>query len=116
MPVGDHGNPLDADREGGRASRHCFYRLDSGLAVTNLQLFALYKATETWLEIKDTHEDYASQTRGPCAFVVATMGLSLSQLLGQNPVKIPHEDDGVASPEEALRLVRGGARPRPEPP
>lgn len=66
-------------------SDHYFFRLGSGLSHTNLQVFSLWKASETWRDILEGK--YGEQVQVPCAYVVTMMGTSVAQLLGQNPVK-----------------------------
>ncbi len=62
-----------------------FYHLDSSGEGTNLQLFSIRQAWRYWnrLQGKTDYLD-ASQIRERCVFIVAALGMSVSQLLGQN--------------------------------
>jgi hypothetical protein len=64
-----------------------YYFLDSGGPYTNLQLFSLQRAADDWNKLadmiaKDEFEvDYPKER---LVFILSSLGLSLSQLLGQN--------------------------------
>ena len=54
---------------------------------TNLQLYSLRKARRNWAKLVRDYAEYGDDTdylRERCVFVLATLGLSISQLLGQN--------------------------------
>lgn len=54
---------------------------------TNLQIYSLRKAKRDWAELVRDYAKYGDETdnlRERCVFVLATLGLSISQLLGQN--------------------------------
>ncbi|TGQ12131.1 MULTISPECIES: hypothetical protein [unclassified Mesorhizobium] len=64
-----------------------YYEVSTDGIYTNLQLYSLVQAQRYWnglvadhLERKDATEDLIER----CVFIVATLGLSISQLLGQN--------------------------------
>lgn len=73
-----------------------YYNLDSGGAHTNLQLYSLKKAYDEWMSLFSDYKRYGENTeylKERLAFLVSCLGLSLSQLLGQNPVKIKKKID-----------------------
>lgn len=68
-------------------ARNLFYIRDSGGSFTNLQLYAYRRALEEWDQIRgdyDVHGEDFHELRERCVFAIAALGLSLSQLLGQN--------------------------------
>jgi hypothetical protein len=73
---------------------YCF--LDSNGADTNLQLYSLKKAYEEWISLTEDYK-YAGERLGylkeRLVFVISCIGLSLSQLLGQNAVIIKQKLD-----------------------
>ena len=80
-----------------------YYHLDSGGAFTNLQLYCLRQAHRAWDELEADYqldEEHTNQLRERCVFAVATLGLSISQLLGQNN---PKPEAGVPAPAKLLR-------------
>jgi len=73
------------------ADRKCavprYYHLDSSGEDTNLQLYSLKQAMRFWKELDGDVQQYGEdieQLKERCVFVLATLGLSISQLLGQN--------------------------------
>ena len=66
-----------------------YYWLDTGGENTNLQLFSLKQAKKYWEEIQADYENYGEfipELKERSVFVLASLGLSISQLLGQvNP-------------------------------
>jgi len=64
-----------------------YYHLDSTGEYTNLQLYSLRQAQRYWREIQQDYQKYGEDTENlkeRCVFVIAALGLSISQLLGQN--------------------------------
>jgi hypothetical protein len=73
---------------------YCY--LESWGASTNLQLYSLYKAYEEWHRFSSDYKCAGEDTehlKERLVFVVSCLGLSLSQLLGQNAVKIKKKID-----------------------
>lgn len=82
-----------------------FYHLDSGGYFTNLQLYALRQAKACWSDLQRDYArdgELAERLRERCVFAVAALGLSVSQLLGQNN---PRPTDRVPSPTVLLRAL-----------
>lgn len=80
-----------------------YYHLDSGGEHTNLQLYSLKQAIRTWKELAAEVQKYGDEVeniRERCVFVLATLGLSISQLLGQNN---PTPSGSVPSPLDLFR-------------
>ncbi|TRC71581.1 hypothetical protein FJV80_33230 [Mesorhizobium sp. WSM4310] len=65
-----------------------YYSLNTdGTSSTNLQLYALKQAQHHWNELSANYLQDKEATKDlveRCVFIVATLGLSVSQLLGQN--------------------------------
>jgi hypothetical protein len=63
-----------------------YYFIDSNGPDTNLQLYSLKQAKLYWedLENEVAESDDVPDFHERCVFIVSTMGLSISQLLGQN--------------------------------
>ncbi len=65
-----------------------YYRLDSSGDETNLQVYSLHQAAESWNEligeIETSGIDNVSYLKEKLVFILSCLGLSLSQLLGQN--------------------------------
>ena len=67
-----------------------YYYLDSeppSNEQTNLQLYALREARKHWEDLRNDYEEAGESTdklKERCVFVLANLGLSISQLLGQN--------------------------------
>lgn len=64
-----------------------YYHLDSDGEDTNLQLHAYRHAKDLWQDLKKEYDDLGENTeklKEKCVLVLATLGLSISQLLGQN--------------------------------
>ncbi len=64
-----------------------YYRLDSSGEDTNLQLYSLRQARKYWRELRHDYAqdgEVSENLRERCVFILATLGLSISQLLGQN--------------------------------
>lgn len=73
--------------------------------ATNLQLYSLRQAYKIWKylnKIKDNLSD--TKILEICVFITATLGLSLSQLLGQN-YPGPHSKEGLPPPKELFKVV-----------
>ena len=74
---------------------YCY--LDSnGTASTNLQLYSLKKAYEEWHKLNEEYKQDGGNTedlKERIVFITSCLGLSLSQLLGQNAVKIKKKLD-----------------------
>ena len=81
-----------------------YYFIDSNGEDTNLQLYSLKQAKLYWQrleeELRETSEPEDLHER--CVFVIATLGLSVSQLLGQNN---PHPAKDVPSPWKAFQAI-----------
>ena len=77
-------------------TRHYYY-IDSSGPDTNLQLYSLQQAKLYWsaLERDLADSDQVEHFHERCVFIICTMGLSVSQLLGQN---IPEPSGRVPSP------------------
>jgi len=61
-----------------------YYRESWGVG-TNLQLHAMRQAWRLWQELKEKKDNLGeSRIRERCVIIIALLGLSLSQLLGQN--------------------------------
>ena len=74
-----------------------YYHLDSNGEDTNLQLYSLKQAMKYWEELERDVMNYGDDVldvRERCVFVLASLGLSISQLLGQNNPRpsnyVPH--------------------------
>lgn len=83
-----------------------YYHLDSnGDAETNLQLYSLKQAKKYWaaLECDVSEGGYIHDLHERCVFVVCTIGLSVSQLLGQNAPE-PHGST-VPNPSRIFSLL-----------
>lgn len=79
-----------------------YYRQSYG-AETNLQLYSLKQALLAWDKIEhdySRHKDNAPDLRERCVFALSTLGLSISQLLGQNN---PNPSDKVPYPAKLLK-------------
>jgi len=64
-----------------------YYYLTSEGEDTNLQLYSFRQAKRHWRELCDEYERFGEDAENlteRCVFVLATLGLSISQLLGQN--------------------------------
>jgi hypothetical protein len=67
-----------------------YCRLSSPTSIrdTNLQLYALKKAAEDWNDLVDSIREYGidkiDHFTERLTFIISTLGLSLSQLIGQN--------------------------------
>jgi hypothetical protein len=65
-----------------------YYYRDTSGPDTNLQIYALRRAKEEWweldYEIAQVGESGVCDLKERCVFVLAILGLSISQLLGQN--------------------------------
>ena len=72
-----------------RRERYFCYCASAGSPIhTNLQLYSLQKAADDWNDlvgaIAERGVDSAGKTKERLAFILSCLGLSLSQLLGQN--------------------------------
>jgi hypothetical protein len=64
-----------------------YYHLDSSGEHTNLQLYSLRQARKYWAELQADYvadREETERLKERCVFILATLGLSISQLLGQN--------------------------------
>ncbi|MAS92652.1 MAG: hypothetical protein CMO55_05590 [Verrucomicrobiales bacterium] len=64
-----------------------YYHLSTSGEDTNLQLYSYREAKRGWDSLYREYEKYgdeADDLKERCVFVLATLGLSISQLLGQN--------------------------------
>lgn len=63
-----------------------YYFIDSSGPDTNLQLYSLIQAKQHWSALKKDLEksEEVEQFHERCVFIICTIGLSVSQLLGQN--------------------------------
>jgi len=79
-----------------------YYHLDTSGEHTNLQLYSLKQAMKYWNDLRGDVAAYgedALHVRERCVFVLSCLGLSLSQLLGQNN---PTPSDRVPFPIELV--------------
>ena len=78
---------------------HRYYFIDSSGEDTNLQLYSLRQAQLYWAELqRDLLDgDEVEHFHERCVFVICTIGLSVSQLLGQNN---PAPDGRVPRPKD----------------
>lgn len=82
----------------GMSEAKYYCHLDSGGSIdsTNLQLYSLKKAYEEWESLSEAYNQSGENTgflKERLVYLVATLGLSLSQLLGQNPVILKQKVD-----------------------
>lgn len=67
---------------------YCHLSSPTSIRDTNLQLYSLEKASECWNglveEIRSNEKDEINNYTERLAFILSTLGLSLSQLIGQN--------------------------------
>ena len=78
---------------------------DSALGyATNLQLYSLRQAYKNWKYLNENKGLSDSKILEICAFITATLGLSLSQLLGQN-YPGPYEEKRNPSPKKLFDKV-----------
>ena len=84
-------------------TRH-YYFIDSNGPDTNLQFYSLQQAKLYWSALdKDLAEnDQVQHFHERCVFIICTMGLSVSQLLGQN---IPEPSGRVPSPSKIFESL-----------
>ncbi|TWT19425.1 hypothetical protein FQY83_13855 [Luteimonas marina] len=77
---------------------HRYYFIDSSGEDTNLQLYSLKQAKHQWATLQDdlSAGDQVEHFHERCVFLICTIGLSVSQLLGQNN---PEPSDRVPSPK-----------------
>lgn len=77
---------------------HRYYFIDSSGEDTNLQLYSLKQAKIHWAALQRDLADggEVDHFHERCVFVICTIGLSVSQLLGQNN---PAPDERVPSPK-----------------
>mgnify|MGYP007053801879 CR=1 FL=1 len=74
-----------------------YYFIDSSGEDANLQLYSLKQAKLQWAALQDdlSVSDQIEHFHEKCVFIICTIGLSVSQLLGQNN---PAPTDRVPSP------------------
>ncbi|MFA5181962.1 MAG: hypothetical protein WC405_11615 [Syntrophales bacterium] len=67
---------------------YCHLSSPTSIGDTNLQLYSLEKAAECWNDlvevIRNNGKDEVDHYTERLAFIISTLGLSLSQLIGQN--------------------------------
>lgn len=81
---------------------HRYYYIDTnGDEKTNLQLYSLKQAKLYWaaLEADLSHNTLTTDIHERCAFIICTIGLSISQLLGQNH---PSPEEGRVTRPKAI--------------
>lgn len=64
-----------------------YYHLDSSGEETNLQLYSLRQAKKYWKELNTDYMEFGEDTvllKERLVFILSSIGLSISQLLGQN--------------------------------
>ncbi|WP_432695587.1 hypothetical protein ACQUQP_13670 [Marinobacterium sp. YM272] len=83
---------------------HHYYFIDSSGPDTNLQLYSLQQAKLYWLALENDIEenDQVEHFHERCVFIICTIGLSVSQLLGQN---IPEPSERVPSPSKIFESL-----------
>jgi hypothetical protein len=72
-----------------------YYRLDSDGEDTNLQLHAFQHAKDLWHDLQEEYKksgEHTDKLKEKCVLVLATLGLSISQLLGQNNPAVEKKD------------------------
>lgn len=70
---------------------------------TNLQLCSLLQAWRIWKELESRHGGLSTnREREQCVVVIDLLGLSLSQLLGQN---VPGKKEELPAPADLLDMV-----------
>lgn len=81
-----------------------YYFIDSSGEDTNLQLYSLKQAKLYWtaLEHDVSESKEVAHLHERCVFVICTIGLSVSQLLGQNN---PEPTNGVPSPTTIFKSI-----------
>ena len=77
---------------------HRYYFIDSSGEDTSLQLYSLKQAKLQWAALQDdlSAGDQLEHFQERCVFLICTIGLSVSQLLGQNN---PEPSGRVPSPK-----------------
>jgi hypothetical protein len=85
---------------------HHYYFIDSNGEDTNLQLYSLKQAKLYWADLeRDLAEsEEVEHFHERCVFVICTMGLSVSQLLGQNN---PQPNERVPPPSTIFNSLVG---------
>jgi hypothetical protein len=82
-------------------SKLYYFRTSPGIG-TNLQLYSLRQAWRCWQDLDLKKDRLASgKIRERCVVIVDLLGLSLSQLLGQNT---PRNSESVQTPRKLLPL------------
>ncbi|WP_431023944.1 hypothetical protein [Halomonas sp. H5] len=82
-----------------------YYHLDSsGCEDTNLQLYSLKQAKLQWdeLERKVSNVGLVSNLHERCVFIIIILGVSISQLLGQNN---PYPSNRVPTPKDIFKSL-----------
>jgi hypothetical protein len=83
---------------------YCYIDSPSGIGKTNLQLYSLQQAAKSWNEAVEADGDPAAlHVTERLAFILNALGLSLSQLLGQNCPSL--EKKRMDNPRILLRAV-----------
>ena len=81
-----------------------YYYIDTSGEDTNLQLYALKQAKLQWssLERDLAEHEHVQHFHERCVYLICTMGLSVTQLLGQNN---PEPSDRVPSPNVIFQAL-----------
>ena len=83
---------------------YCYIDSTLGFA-TNLQLYSLRQAYRDWIYLQEHNDNLTDEKiKEICVFITATLGLSLSQLLGQN-FPGPHTREGVPAPKKLFENI-----------
>ncbi len=83
---------------------YCYRDSPPGVGNTNLQLYSLQQAAYSWNEAVEMESDpTAEHVTERLAFILNALGLSLSQLLGQNCPS--PETKKIDEPSKLLRAV-----------
>lgn len=93
----------------GDAKPFCHVSSEDPMYSSNLQLYSLRQAFRHWREFQTERDALREpQIRERLVFITATVGLSLSQLLGQNT---EHDGERVATPKPLFDQLLGEAHP-----
>lgn len=104
--------PLEArsDGSGGASAKvgTYYYRRESGGAFTNLQMYSRRVARRMWRRLEADYARDGENTdnlKERCAFILSAMGLSVSQLLGQNNPTEPNDPERLPQPLGVLKAL-----------
>lgn len=83
---------------------HRYYYIDSNGEDTNLQLYSLKQAKLQWVELQKelSQMGEVENFHERCVFLICTIGLSVTQLLGQNN---PNPFERVPSPKKLFESL-----------